>query len=157
MTMRDLITQFISHLDSARNYSARTRAAYALDLSKFADFLEERGKTSIKKVSRTDIDAFISELKSTGIQKPNSAITCARKLSSIKSFFKYLVQFGVLPANPAADIETPKLPHKEPQYLTKEEYEALIAAVRRTATPFYLARDLAIVITFLNTGVFPNL
>lgn len=151
--MRDYISQFTRYLGTTRNYSARTVAAYELDLSKFADFLEARGKTNLKKVSRDDIRVFISELAENGIKKPNSAITIARKLSAIKSFFKYLVQFDVLTANPAAEVETPKLPHKEPNYLTQEEHCALVAAVRRTAAPYYLARDLAIVITLLNTGI----
>ncbi|MEJ0053149.1 MAG: tyrosine-type recombinase/integrase [bacterium] len=153
MIMQNYISQFINYLHSDKNASVRTMAAYRLDLEKFTEFLESRGKSNIKKVSRDDVRAFLSELTHNGIKKPNSAVTRARKLSSIKSFFKYLVQFDALTINPAAEVETPKLPHKEPSYLTKEEYEALIAAVKRTATPFYLARDLAIVITFLNTGV----
>jgi len=151
--MNKLLTQFVNYLSTDRNFSERTIRAYELDLQKFVEFLESRNIESIAEVARDDIRAFITEMKCNGIKKPNSAVTRARKLSSIKSFYKYLVRYGFLEANPAADIETPKLPHKEPNYLTPEEYEALIAAVRRAATPFYLARDLAIVITFLNTGV----
>lgn len=151
--MNKLITQFVHYLSAERNFSERTVRAYELDLQKFVEFLESRNITNISEVARDDIRAFLSELTKNGIKKPNSAVTRARKLSSIKSFYKYLVRYGVLESNPAADVETPKLPHKEPNYLTPQEYDALLAAVRRAATPFYLARDLAIVTTFLNTGV----
>lgn len=147
------ITQFTHYLSVERGFSPRTIQAYEQDLQKFAGFLVSINKLNIKKVSREDIRAFLSELTINGIKKPNSAVTRARKLSSIKSFFKYLVRYDVLGANPAADIETPKLPHKEPNYLTPDEYNALLAAVRRAAAPFYLSRDIAIVTTFLNTGV----
>lgn len=151
--MNKLLEQFVHYLSDERNFSERTVRAYELDLQKFITFLESRGVDDIANVVRDDIRAFISELAKNGIKKPNSAVTIARKLSSIKSFYKYLVRYGLLEANPATDIETPKLPQKEPTYLTKEEYESLLATVQRVATPFYLARDLAIVTTFLNTGV----
>lgn len=151
--MNKLLAQFVHYLSAEKNFSERTARAYELDLQKFIAFMESRGVSEIANVARDDIRAFLSELTINGIKKPNSPVTRARKLSSIKSFYKYLVRYGFLEANPAADIETPKLPHKEPNYLTPEEYEAFIKAVRKTATPFYLARDLAIVITFLNTGV----
>jgi len=147
------ITNFINYLADERGFSPRTVIAYQQDLLKFADFLEERGIADIEKVARDDIRAYLTELTRNGIKKPNTAITRARKLSSIKSFFKYLVRYEILPSNPAADVETPKLPHKEPNYLTSDEYDAFMSAVRRTAAPFYLVRDIAIVTTFLNTGV----
>jgi site-specific recombinase XerD len=124
-----------------------------MDLMKFADFLDTKNKTGVEDVTIDDVRAFVSELSESGIKKPNAAVTVARKLSSIKSFFKYLVRFRKVAANPAADVETPKLPHTEPNYLTQEEHDALLAAVRRTAAPFYLARNTAIVVTLLNTGV----
>lgn len=151
--MRDLITQFTNYVADERKFSPRTVRAYEMDLMKFAAFLESRKQMDVKAVTRDDIRAFISELSRNGIKKKNAAVTIARKLSSIKSFFKYLVRFNVLAANPAADVETPKLPHTEPNYLTNKERAALIAAVGCSATPYYLARDMAIVVTLLNTGI----
>ena len=135
--MRNYISQFVHYLSVERGFSPRTIEAYEQDLQKFVGFLESDNKQDIKKVSRADIRAFLSWLASDGFKKPNSEITRARKLSSIKSFFKYLVHEGVLDANPAADIETPKLPQKEPSYLTLEEYQSLLATVKRVATPSF--------------------
>jgi len=146
--MKILLEQFLHYVSVERGFSPRTIEAYKYDLNKFVGFLEATNKTRIKSVSRDDVRKFISQCA-----KTNGAVTYARKLSSIKSFFKYLKRDGVLSDNPAADIETPKLPQKEPSYLTQEEYQKLLLTVRYTADPYYLARDSAIVITFLGTGV----
>lgn len=151
--MKNLLQQFTHYLSVEKGFSPRTIEAYRHDLEKFIEFLESVGVAEIKDVSRDKIRQFLSLLAQSGYKKPNTEITRARKLSSIKSFFKYLVREDVLTANPAADIETPKIPHKEPSYLTQEEYRILLATVKRVATPFYLARDLAIITTFLGTGV----
>ena len=146
--MRNLITQFLHYISVERGFSPRTIKAYEHDLNKFVGFLEATNKTNIESVSRDDVRKFISRCAQT-----NGAVTYARKLSSIKSFFKYLKRDGVISDNPAADIETPKLPQREPSYLTQEEYQKLLSTVKRAADPYYLARDLAVVTTFLGTGV----
>jgi site-specific recombinase XerD len=150
--MDNYITQFLNHL-SVKNFSPRTVEAYKHDLNKFVEFLESISKSNFSAVSSDDIGHFLSQLKSTGIKKPNSAITMARKLAAIKSFFKWAARRKILKENPAADVDTPKIPEREPTYLTQEEYERLLAIVKLKATPFYCLRDLAIVNTFLGTGV----
>jgi len=152
MTMNDHITQFLHYL-SVKNFSPRTIEAYQHDLSKFVEFLESLNRANVKTVSRDDIGLFLSHLKNEGYKKPNSAITMARKIASIKSFFKWLTRRKVLKENPAIDIETPKIPEREPSYLTQEEYQRLLATVKFKATPYYCLRDLAIVGMFLGTGV----
>lgn len=146
--MNQLITQFLHYLEVERAFSMRTIAAYQQDLNMFAGFLESIGRTDITTISKEDVRRFLSEKA-----KTNGAVARARKLSSIKSFFKYLGHEGISEANPVSDIEAPKLPEKEPTYLTQTEYQNLIASVKREATPFYLARDLAVVVLLLGTGI----
>lgn len=148
MTIRRPITQFLHYLEVERAFSPRTISAYKHDLNMFVEFLESVGKADIATISKDDVRHFLSERAET-----NGAVTRARKLSSIKSFFKYLGREGIIAANPVSDIEAPKLPEKEPTYLTEIEYQNLIATVRREATPFYLSRDLAIIVLFLGTGI----
>ncbi len=147
------IKQFLHYLEIERGFSPRTVNAYEHDLIKFSNFVIEAGKSNSNSVSKNDIRAFLSQLAQKGFQKPNAEITRARKLASIKSFFHYLCREEILKANPAADIETPKIPEKEPCYLTEQEYEKLLQTIRIQSTPYYNARDLAIVITLLGTGV----
>jgi len=146
--MSDLITQFLNYITVERGFSPRTVEAHRHDLGKFVEFLEHSGNPDITTITKDDVRKFLSQKA-----KTNGAVTRARKLSSIKSFFKYLGREGIVSANPVSDIEAPKLPEKEPSYLTKEEYQSLIAAVRKEATPYYLSRDVAIVILLLRTGI----
>lgn len=146
--MNNLISQFLNYLTVERGFSPRTVEAYRHDLGKFVEFLNDSHRPDITSITKDNVREFLSQQAST-----NGAVTRARKLSSIKSFFKYLGREGIIEANPVSDIEAPKLPEKEPSYLTREEYKDLIAAVRKEATPFYLSRDLAIVILLLRTGI----
>ncbi|MDD2785986.1 MAG: tyrosine-type recombinase/integrase [Patescibacteria group bacterium] len=146
--MNTFIQNFLDYLLVGRNFSSRTTEAYKHDLNKFVEYLESVGKTNILVVTEKDVMGFLSSLTET-----NGAVTKARKLSSIKSLFKYLKREKIIKANPISDIESPKLPHKKPTYLTQTEYQILIATVKREATPFYLSRDLAIVTLLLGTGI----
>lgn len=131
-----------------KNFSPRTIEAYQHDLNKLVVFLAAANKTSVSEVVKDDIRKFLHEVAST-----NSEVTRARKLSSIKSFFKYLSREGIIEINPAADVDRPKLPEREPSYLTPEEYQRLLATIKLKAAPYYCLRDLAIVTTFLGTGI----
>ena len=146
--MNNLISQFLHYIERERHFSERTASAYRHDLNKFAVFLESIEKTEVAAVTKADVRTFLSLCSNTC-----GAYAYARKLSSIKSFFKYLGREEIIEKNPVSDIEAPKLPEKEPSYLTESEYQNLIATVRFRATPYYLSRDLAIVILLLGTGI----
>lgn len=153
MKIQEQAQQFLHYLEVERGFSPRTIRAYEYDLNKFANFLVGKEYPSVISVTKNDIREFLSELAKKGFQKPNAGITRARKLSAIKSFFKHLTREGVVEVNPAVDIETPKIPEKEPCYLTEQEYELLLQTVKEKSTVYYNARDLAIITLFLGTGM----
>lgn len=146
--MNKLLTQFLHYLEVERGFSPRTIKAYEHDLDKFVASLKLVNNLDVSAVTKEDVRRFLAQQA-----KTNGAVTRARKLSSIKSFFKYLGREGIIAANPVSDIEAPKLPQKEPSYLTEIEYRKLIAAVRQESTPYYLPRDMAIIILLLGTGI----
>lgn len=146
--MKTLIEQFLNYLTVERFFSRRTVLAYRHDLNKFADFLNAENKTDVAALTKEDVRGFLSQCAIT-----NGAVTISRKLSSIKSFFKYLEREQILEHDPASSIESPKIPEKEPCYLNQDEYQALLAAVKRVATPYYQFRDLAVVTLLLGTGI----
>src|SRR3989344_1499069 len=146
--MKNLLEQFLHYLAVERSFSPRTIEAYRHDLNKFIEFFESLGKTDILTVTKEDVRHFLSARAQT-----NGAVTRARKLSAIKSLFKYLDHEGIISANPVSGIEAPKLPEREPTYLTQAEYQTLITTVKREATPFYISRDLAIIVLLLGTGI----
>ena len=83
----------------------------------------------------------------------NSSATRARKLAAIKSFFNYLIETERLEVNPATSIKSPRIPEKEPEYLTDEESIHLLTTIAREAKPQVRERDMATVVLFLHTGL----
>lgn len=146
--IQEQIKQFLHYLEVERGFSPRTIQAYEYDLIKFADFLLKKNKSTVTDITKNHIREFLSELA-----KNNAGITRARKLSAIKSFFKHLTREGVIEVSPAIDIETPKIPEREPCYLTEQEYELFLQTIKEKSTVYYNARDLAIVTMFLGTGM----
>jgi len=122
----------------------------------------------LSKIEDSDIYEYMSYLKTV---KNNSATTRARKIASIKGFFRYLsVKAKVIKNNPAKEIETPKLEKKLPKYLSLNESQNLLSKIKSgeknntsrikdptkdlTAHKKYLTtRDYAIVTLFLNCGM----
>lgn len=110
------IDDFILYLQKEKNYSPHTLRAYRKDLENFFDFLRENKKT---KVDQNVITFFIGFLLKYGID----ARTVARKLSSLKSFFKVLKRMGIISENPAVAIKTPKIKKHLPGFLTYAQVE----------------------------------
>ena len=103
----------------------------------------------IKKVTLDDIHGFLFYLKNTFNSKP---ATRARKVASIRMFFKYLTQkTKMLDVNPAQDLETPKLDKRIPKYLSLEESKRLLNVVNNSDRN--KERDYAIITLFLNCGM----
>jgi integrase/recombinase XerD len=154
MSSLEYLNHFLHYLGVEKAFSPRTMQAYKHDLAKFFTYLESKEITDIASVTKHDIRAFLSMLaQDTEGKIRNAGITRARKLSAIKSLYKFLAKEGLVTGNPAIDIETPKIPEKEPCYLTVQEYEGLLRTIRLHATPYYHARDIAIVTTLLGTGI----
>ena len=84
--MRKYIDQFLSHLEVEKNYSSHTLLNYKIDLEEFSVFL---GKTPLKEVDYSVFRRFLAQIRGRSL-KPRSI---ARKLSSLRSFFKFLFQF----------------------------------------------------------------
>ncbi len=108
------INDFILHLEKEKNYSKHTLRAYRRDLETFFGFLEEK-RMSV--VDQNVITFFVGYLLKYGLD----ARTVARKLSSLKSFFKTLKKMGIVTENPAAGIKTPKTKKHLPGFLTYEQ------------------------------------
>lgn len=126
--MKAQLEEFLKYLEFERRASPNTRAAYSRDLSLFEGFLGKRGVFVASDVTEADVSAFVASL-----YLKCSKATAARKLSSVKSFFKYLVRKEKLDKSPAELVPTPKLDKRLPTVLTVEEVEALVEAPKREA------------------------
>lgn len=113
---------FIEYLQKERKMSLNTLEAYNRDVLQFMAFEGSRGNSDVTETSGTEIVAFLHELKASG----KSAATVNRKLASIRAFFNYLMESGLIKENPTANIKSPKIEKKTLEYLELEEIDKLM-------------------------------
>ena len=149
--MKSKLNEFLRYLQIEKGASQGTIKAYQLDIEKgLIPFLHQRGKFEVEKVTKDDIRAYLEYVATA---RGNSNVTRARKLAAIKSFFSYLLENEGLEANPAASIRSPRIPEKEPEYLTDEESIHFLMTIARESKPRVRERDIAIAVLFLHTGL----
>jgi integrase/recombinase XerC len=122
--MLQAIEKYLTYLRSVRNSSPHTVLNYGKDLQQFAAYLAPPGEKipALAKISHQIIREYIGYLHSQGLQKSS----IARKLASLRSFFKYCVREGMLKENPARLVPTPKLPKRIPSVLSAEEMNGFL-------------------------------
>jgi len=149
--MESKLNKFLRYLQIEKGYSQGTIKAYQFDIEKgLIPFLRQQGKSETAEVTKDDIRAYLDYVATS---RGNSNVTRARKLAAIKSFFNYLVENDGLEVNPAASIRSPRIPEKEPEYLTEEECIRLLETIAQKGRARVRERDMAIAILFLHTGL----
>ncbi|MCC6385178.1 MAG: tyrosine-type recombinase/integrase [Bacteroidia bacterium] len=112
--------KFLRYLRYEKRFSAYTIKAYQSDLEQFITFLEEQyEEQNINKATHFYIRSWIVSLIDAGIQ----ARSITRKISSLRSFYKFQVREGLLPSNPMQKIIAPKIPGKLPHFVQKEKMQ----------------------------------
>lgn len=171
-----ILREFLTYHETIKGQSPLTISEYYLDLRMFLRFIKlmrsdmpihtnldeidikDVNIEFIRKIDTSDIYDFLSFLANDRLVNPEAnlheygieASSRARKLSSIKSFYKYLtVRTKLLDENPVADMEYPKLRKSLPKYLTLDQSAALLQAVSGVNEK----RDYAILMLFLNCGI----
>jgi integrase/recombinase XerC len=128
--VRRLIHRFLEHLEGERNLSPHTVRAYEGDLVAFLDFLaRDFLARPPEEVRPADVDglavrSFLASLHGRGLHRRSQA----RALSSLRSLLRFACREGILAANPAQGVPTPRLPRTLPRHLRPGEVEALIEA-----------------------------
>lgn len=128
---------------SAARLAPRTVDAYRRDLVALTEWLGR----SPASVSTEELERYLAELRAAGL----SAATIARRVASLRSFFRHLVLIGAVDANPAAELELPRRTRRLPRALSPSEAERLIDAAAGT-TPRSL-RDQALVELLYGAGL----
>ena len=142
--MNRYIDKFISYLQIEKNYSPHTITNYSLDLTEFMDFMEN---IPVERVRYLHLRKYLAHLRTQHL-KPRSV---ARKLSSLRSFFRFLQKEGLIQENPAVLLMTPKLDKSLPKFLSENEMVALIESpgLEKPAGK----RDRAILETLYSSGI----
>ena len=120
---RQILDAFIDNIWIEKGLSQNTLDSYRSDLEQFSSWLEKNNLSYIN-TSKKEILSYLSFL----FQKGLGSKTVARKLSSLKSFFRYLVFKSIIPNDPSSEVETPKLLKSIPKSISEKEVEALLAA-----------------------------
>lgn len=145
------IDMFALYLKNVKNRSDKTIQAYCSDMREFCAVFED--KDSLNEITRLDIETvYIAYLVDSG----NGASSRARKLSSLRSFFKWAVSNNIVVENPVENVEMPKIPHKEPKVMENDEVFEVMMNVRNDDSRESACegfRNLAIMSVMFNTGV----
>lgn len=170
-----VLREFLSYHQNIKAQSPKTISEYYLDLRMFLRFIKlmrqdmpintrledisirDVNLEFIRGISTSDVFEFLAYLANDRVPNPDlpaergiAPAARARKLSSIKSFFKYLtVRTKQLQENPVADLEYPKLRKSLPKYLTLDQCQALLGSVSGVNQK----RDYAILMLFLSCGI----
>ncbi|HEY3318645.1 MAG TPA: tyrosine recombinase XerC [Coriobacteriia bacterium] len=137
MSPEELVDRFLTHLSAERGVSPATVRAYASDLAAYLGWASRTGTDPIRLTHR-HLRLYLAEL-SAARYAPR---TVARRLSSLRSFFDFLVEQELAPGNPAAALGTPKLPSRLPRIVPADLLASLLDAPG-TSSPQDL-RDAAI-------------
>jgi integrase/recombinase XerC len=141
--MQEHINRFIRYLEVERGVSVHTVRAYRKDLEEFSVYAAAKPED----MDLIDIRGFIAGQINKGLSK----ITVSRRLSSIRSFFKYLHREGYITANPAKLVSNPKIPKMLPRYLSVDDVFSLIE--RPEGIGFITVRDRAILELLYSSGL----
>lgn len=144
MQIERYIDKFIIYLKTEKNSSRHTIINYTIDLKAFASFL---GEKDIGDVDHLTLRRFLAEMRT----KNYSKRTIARKLASLRTFFKFLFREGHIKTNPITAVSTPKLDKILPKFLDVEKVVKLLLAPDEKE-PSGL-RDRAVMETLYSTGI----
>ncbi|WP_334071651.1 site-specific tyrosine recombinase XerD [Paenibacillus sp. A14] len=145
--MEQYAASFISYLARQKALSDSTLDSYRRDVTQFLAYLRGRGTEGLNEVSKAGIMLYFAALRDRG----KAPATVMRVSVSLRAFFQYLVQEGVIGRDPFTTVKLPRLDRNPPAVLTVEETEKLLD-MPRTATPLGL-RDRAMLELLYATGV----
>lgn len=163
------VIEFLNYLENVKGKSLNTLKGYSVDLGLFFKFLKvykglennielekieeveisDLGDNFIKDITLSDIYAFLAFLEKV---RNNSAYARARKVATLKSFFKFLnSKIKLIDENPTVELESPKINKRHPVYLTLDQSITVLNSMDKGNKNYY--RDYCILTLFLNCGM----
>ncbi len=120
--MEELLEQFALNLAANRGKSKNTTLSYRRDIYRYICYLRENGIKNIKKTNRSNVLSYLLLLKKQG----KASATVSRCLASLRSFYTYLVDNGIVEKDPTENLETPHTARQAPGILSTGEVELLM-------------------------------
>ena len=141
-----IFVSFLKFLSKEKNFSLHTIKAYQYDIQKFIEFLTEKS-VRVQQATKSDIRDFLSNQYDLGLTKK----TVARRLASIKSFYKYLINIEFIDKNPSLFLQSPKLSKELPNFIDEKIIDELMN--QPDIDTVKGLRDKAIMELFYSTGM----
>ena len=120
--MEKEIGAFIAYLHNVKNTSENTEMSYTRDLEKVSHFLESRGIRETKDVKAQDLADYVKFLENSKF----AAATVSRNIASLKAFYHYMVQEGMVEEDIADKLKAPKIEKKAPEIMSPDEVVRLL-------------------------------
>ncbi len=128
--MKDVLNKFVIYLKDEKNYSDYTITNYSIDIEEFYVFLKKENITRLQDVDYKMLRKYLNYMT----ENKYSNKTISRKLSSLRTFFKYLVKKEIINNNPMILISNPKEEKKLPKYLNYGEIEKILEIPNKETT-----------------------
>src|SRR4030042_1319053 len=120
--MQGVFGRYIAFLQAENNASVYTVRNYTNDLQEFFQYASDQGLDTVRKVDKQTLGSFLAYL----IQRGFAKTSIARKLSAIRSFYRFLMREELVTVSPAATTVSPRLDKRLPMFLTVEEAKRLV-------------------------------
>jgi integrase/recombinase XerC len=148
-TAHPIIQPFLDYLKFEKRYSRHTFISYQTDLISFFDYvISQYGETSLDQLSHTYVRSWLASLKDEGL----TAKTINRKISSLKSFFKYQLKTGLIKQTPMVKIVSPKNERRLPNFVADRDIKTLFDHVEFPDT-WQGTTERLLMLLFYNTGM----
>ena len=143
----DCLEKYESYLKNVKNASTNTLSSYLRDIRQLSAYFSSHGDCTFESASKNDLSEYIASLKAAG----KSIATVSRAIASIKSFYTFLVDNGIISDNPSGVLVPDKTAQKLPQILTSKEVELLLEQPECVDAKGY--RDRAMLELLYATGI----
>lgn len=143
------VEQFLTYLQHEKRYSSHTIQSYRIDLLQFDDFISKTFELSLLEVKYVHVRDFMVSLMDADI----SASSVARKLSTLRSYYKFLARENVITINPMSLVKAPKVSRKLPVFVDDEKLGLLLDSKEIFDNSFSSVRDRLIIEALFGTGV----
>jgi len=147
---RQRIQSFLDYLKFERRYSPHTLTSYTTDLIDFFDYLESQfDVVDVKAISSGFIRSWLAGLKEKGL----TSKSVNRKISSLKSFFKYLLKTGEIENSPMSSVISPKISKRLPVFIKEDDTKKLVVALNQSAEDWKSLNAKMLITIFYATGM----
>jgi integrase/recombinase XerC len=144
------IQSFLDYLKFEKRYSVHTLTSYQTDLHDFIDFLQTRyGGVSLKEISQNNVRSWLAFQKDKGL----SSKTINRKISSLKSFFKFQLRTGEIVSTPMAQVISPKIGKRLPVFVKEEDARKMMKSVNQSTENWKSLNTKMLITIFYTTGM----